>query len=519
MKLRRFVATKQFTKVILTASGSYLLFTLLIRLPVYPDEEQWLYINSRQFIDHTMQYLFPVCRLGFEANQPILWLPIRALEWLLYSQLGLINHIRIAGIVQAIIFLLVYRTFLKHFARNYKLAKILAIVTLTTGLIPFLLILNRPEQQLILLFFCSLNACQSFMTTKQARMKILLVVAIAFLVASMPAVHPKGSLFSSATVIFLFFLTRKSNLVFTLSVAAIALISSFNSTQVWSNRTNCKESEFLDSIFRKITLNPTELHMGTIRMVAGNVIRTPKYLLNSLYQYEYQSNWLAQQGRISLIAIVIANFAFLTLVSFTFIKLFLQFRNLHYKHVRWQLQEWMASLFITMFIILTILQRTKNFYDSYLPIILLGSAGLIVLNQLEPRDDKRYRKLLYSIAIVSIPAFLLTSINFNVSSSKSNNEVYSSIISDCGITDAELLEGRFIVDNSLAKYFWETPNFVYSGYVWGWWAQDVDAEQLIKRLEPPVIIVRNDGSLKLKKSDVIVGDFVCRNKLKISPVL
>jgi hypothetical protein len=259
--------------------------------------------------------------------------------------------------------------------------------------------------------------------------------------------------------------------------------------------------------------------MGTIRMVVGNVIRTPKYLLNSLYQYEYQSNWLAQQGRISLIAIVIANFAFLTLVSFTFIKLFLQFRNLHYKHVRWQLQEWMASLFITMFIILTILQRTKNFYDSYLPIILLGSAGLIVLNQLEPRDDKRYRKLLYSIAIVSIPAFLLTSINFNVSSSKSNNEVYSSIISDCGITDAELLEGRFIVDNSLAKYFWETPNFVYSGYVWGWWAQDVDAEQLIKRLEPPVIIVRNDGSLKLKKSDVIVGDFVCRNKLKISPVL
>ena len=56
-----------------------------------------------------------------------------------------------------------------------------------------------------------------------------------------------------------------------------------------------------------ITLNPTDLRMGTFRMIAGNVIRTPKYLLNSLYQYEYQSNWLAQQGRIPLIAIVIAN--------------------------------------------------------------------------------------------------------------------------------------------------------------------------------------------------------------------
>jgi hypothetical protein len=115
---------------------------------------------------------------------------------------------------------------------------------------------------------------------------------------------------------------------------------------------------------------------------------------------------------------------------------------------------------------------------------------------------------------MSIPAFLLTTLNFNVSSSKSNEGIYDLIIRDCGITDAELLKGRFIVDNSLARYFWETPNLVYSGYVWGWWAQDVNAEELINRLEPPVIIVRNDGSLDLKKSDVIVGDFVCRKNPK-----
>jgi hypothetical protein len=514
MKLKRFLANKQITKIILTVSGFYLLLSLLIRLPVYPDEEQWLYINSRQFVDHTMQYLFPVCQLGFEASQPILWLPIRALEWILYSHLGLINHIRIAGIVQAIIFLFVYRTFLKNFARNYKFAKVLAIVTLTTGLIPFLLILNRPEQQLILLFFCALNACLSFTTTKHVRMKILLAVAIAFLVASMPAVHPKGLLFSLATVVFFLFMTRKSGVAFTLPVTAIALISSLNSTQVWSKRTNCKESEFLDSIFRTITLNPTELHMGTIRMVAGNVIRTPKYLLNSLYQYEYQSNWLVQQGRIPLLAIVIANIAFLTVVSFIIIKIFLHFRDLHKRHVKWQVQEWISALFITMFIILTVLQRTKNFYDSYLPIILLGSAGLIVLNQLQPWDEKRRRKVLYSIVIMSIPAFLLTTLNFSISSSKSNEGIYDLIIRDCGITETELLEGGFIIDNSLTKYFWRTPKFVYSGYVWGWWAQDVNAEKLINRLEPPVIIVRNDGTLNLNESDVIVGDFVCRKNLK-----
>lgn len=513
MNLKSIIPTKIIIKIILVGSSAYLLFTLLSRLPVYPDEEQWLYINSRQFIDHTMQYLFPVCQNGFQVSQPIFWLPIRALEWLLYSQLELINHIRIAGIIQAIIFIFVYREFLKNFARNYKFARMLSVVTVCTGLIPFLLILNRPEQQLILLFFCSLNACYSFTVTERARMKIWLTLVIAFLVASMPAIHPKGSLFSLVTIVFLISFTRKTSLTSTLPLTCIALISSFNSTQVWSSRTSCKESEFLNSIFQTITVNPADLHVNTIRMVAGNIVRTPKYLLNSMYQNEYQSNWLAQQNRISAMAMAMANLAFLSLISFLLVRLFLHFRNLRKNQAKWQVQELISTLFITMFIVLTVLQRTKNFYDSYLPVILLGSAAIIVQKQVQIEDSKRFRKFIYGVVVVTTPAFIFTSLSINVPTSKSQKHLYNSIIRDCGITDAELLEGRFFLDNSLAKSFWDTPNFVYSGYVWGWWAQDVDAEKLIRRLKPPVIIVRNDGTLNLRKSDVIVEDFVCRNSL------
>ena len=32
---------------------------------------------------------------------------------------------------------------------------------------------------------------------------------------------------------------------------------------------------------------------------------------------------------------------------------------------------------------------------------------------------------------------------------------------------------------SLIQLFWDTPRTIYSGYIWGWWGQDVDDKKLI----------------------------------------
>jgi len=133
------------------------LVALLKRLPVYPDEEQWIYVNSRQFTDNTMQYLFPVCREGFQITQPLIWYPVRFLEWFLYSHLGLVNQIRAVGLAQAIITLMLLLKFLNLYARHLRQAQLVLLSGMMIGLLPFLLALNRPEQLLLILFLSFLN--------------------------------------------------------------------------------------------------------------------------------------------------------------------------------------------------------------------------------------------------------------------------------------------------------------------------------------------------------------------------
>ena len=168
-------------------------------------------------------------------------------------------------------------------------------------------------------------------------------------------------------------------------------------------------------------------------------------------------------------------------------------------------------MMIGMFGILTTLQRTKNFYDSYLPILLILSAAIIVQKKKPINSFGRIKNFQRAIIFLSLPAFIWTNSNFVKLDPQQNKISYTSLIQKCEITNYQLARGGFIIDGSLTKYFWASPNLIYSNYVWGWWAQDVDAEKLIARMKPPVIIVRNDGTLRRNTSDSIDGDFLCRN--------
>jgi hypothetical protein len=478
---------------------------------VYPDEEQWLYVNSRQSIDHLMQYLFPVCEKGFQLSQPILWGPIRTLNWIVYSYFSQIMNLRVVGLLQALLFLFVYWKFLGFFARNGKQAKTIAFGVFCLGLIPFLLILNRPEQQLTLLFFCALNISVSMNKTASLTKQIIFGIIFTLFVVSMPAIHPKGLLFSLAVCAISLLGGSKKTFWLSTFAGIAGAISSINSIQVWSTRTSCEQSGFLNSIFQTITINPTDLDSDSARMVAGNLIRTPKYLINIFYQNNYQSNWLAQKSQIPIAYQVLADAVMITVVAFILLSLFLHFVNTFRKKEKFSKVDYISVVFVGMFGVLTTLQRTKNFYDSYLPIILLLSAAIIVRREQHLISHEKLKKSLAVGIILTLPAFISTSLNFIETDAQQQKTTYKLILQDCGITDDELSRGGFIIDGSLTKYFWASPKFIYSSYVWGWWAQDVDAEKLIKRLNPPVVIVRNDGTLIKKTSDSVVNDFLCRN--------
>ena len=491
-----------------------LFVALAIRLPVYPDEEQWLYINSRQFIDGTMQYLFPACSQGFKLEMPWIWAPVRSVFWLLYSKFGLIDHIRMMGILQAALTLVGIRVFISQYSRNKLEAHKVWRPLLILGTFPFLLVLNRPEQPLFLFFLGSayLGHVLPKIVSKSGRvfartLQVLILI-------SMPAIHPKGVLFSLMALSLLIFQSGRVSKRTPFPEIGLTVFSIWESSKIWNNRTLCPESVFITDTFKNITLNPTKLDSSTPLMVFGNIIRAPKYLLHMFYQQSYQSNWLAQDETIPLFLVILGNIAILGFCIFILKALArnLVIRTLNSRTL--DLSGFIAVILVSGSFSLLLLQRTKNFYDSYLVVLLLVLAAAITFESKSTTRNYRIAFTPQMVCLLVIPALCFTLINIAPDKQGENNAIGRQIVNLCGITSKQIASGNFIIDPSLTRYFWDSPRFVYSSYVWGWWAQDVKAVNIVERLNPPVIIIRNENLLKPEPGDVTVGDFYCRNSTR-----
>lgn len=498
----------------LSSSGAILSFSialalLLNRLPVYTDEEQWIYINARQYTDHTMQYLFPICNKGFQIDQPIVWYPIRAVLWFLYSHLGLVGHIRIIGVVQAAITILVIRQFLRFYSRNAKQGQTLFFSGVCVGLIPFLIVLNRPEQPLLIMFISALNFTYIYQQSSTHKKKFALFSFLVLMLISMPAIHPKGSLFSLLALSCFILISKNSSLVSKLMITILTLYSAIISVDIWSRRTYCPRSKFLTKTFENITLNPSQFDTHSLRLILGNIARVPKYLINMMYQNSYQSDWLSQENKVSTPPLILANIGVIMIAILLMYVIFTSLRLKSFHELLVDKTKVVVLALIFGFSVLAILQRTKNFYDSYLPamFLLLGASLLINFSQ---EKWKKQKVLLLSIAL-TIPSFLLTAQNFRADSHFNHETLTKKIIKECGISNEQLKEGGFVIGSPMSRTFWDTPRFIYSDYLWGWWSQDVDAEEFIREAKPSVIIVSRETPLRTQKNDVYVEGYVCRN--------
>lgn len=493
------------------------LILFMLRLPVYADEEQWLYINSRQFTDDSMQYLFPFCQAGFQLNVPMTWVPIRSILWLIYTHIGLINSIRLIGVVQGLLVVISLRIFLRHYARNFKVAQRIVFVGVLLGTTPFLLVLNRPEQLLILLFLTSANLSAKKISEAPLSYKIFYTVFQVFLLISMPAIHPKGNLLSLVALIIFALQHIKKLKSVTAILIAVFLFSLFESTKIWNIRTNCPESNFLTETFKIITLNPTQIDSTFFSTVIGNLLRTPKYIYHLLFLPSPQSNWLAQANPIPFTLVILGSIgvlAFTGFVVFQLLKILGIFTRLREPK---EISNYVSLVLIVAFVVLNLLQRTKNFYDSYLPVLLLILAASISYSGNFKLQKIEGQRILNVLMLINAPALIFTLINIAPNSGQITNEAGVRLVKDCKITNAQIEAGNFVLDPSLTIFFWESPRFIYSSYLWGWWAQGIEPQKVIERMRPPVMIVRSDSPLIKKQTDVISGDFLCRNSKITGP--
>ena len=266
------------------------------KLPVYVDEVQWKLTVSRYFLDGgKLIYLFPACDKGWLLSTPITWYPGRILDALLYGDASSPDKLRSYGwsIFMGLIFLwawILYR--LSDISKFNCLLFISSFFSL--GMLPYLMVLNRPEQSLLLWTSLALGVSLVFSRSKLPTISMRLLITglfilFGFLIAS---AHPKGIYFFP--LLFFVFRNCEKSIFLGLVFISTLIISAYETISLWKIRTSCEESPWLTKLISQFTVQPELIFTNPAAFFdAGfnNLKRWHDYLDPIAFHADYQSQW------------------------------------------------------------------------------------------------------------------------------------------------------------------------------------------------------------------------------------
>lgn len=217
-------------------------FSIAALMPLYTDEVAWKMIQGRYLLDggKTISTL-PLCST-FVFDAPVLLRPFRLFDALIYRQFHSPAVIRTYGVSLMAAWMLVTWALLTK-GRSDKLARasiaVLIVSVSTLGIMPFLMVMSRPEQ--ILLLGITLFAIPVVAIPRPAQRSPAADAAAAFAVILFCGYfftsHPRAAFALPLTLVFIgyFFVRKPSALI----VGAAATLFCLVSVSDWSLRTQC----------------------------------------------------------------------------------------------------------------------------------------------------------------------------------------------------------------------------------------------------------------------------------------
>src|SRR5579872_1805415 len=158
------------------------LLPLLLVFPIYSDELLWKLLDSRLLLDSgKLLYLFPECTKGISLDPPISWYPLQLIDAALYSDMTNPQMLRYwaIGIFFALVF---YCAWFVRFslrpAIGYAATVGAVLAPLSLGVLPFLLVMNRPEQGLLVVLVLGCSIPVLLERRKMAALQIWAIAAV-----------------------------------------------------------------------------------------------------------------------------------------------------------------------------------------------------------------------------------------------------------------------------------------------------------------------------------------------------
>lgn len=361
---------------------------LSLFLPVYSDEVSWKFMQARLLIDGGVNItLYPYCGASFALVPPWFMVPARLFDAWLYADLAPPIRLRLLGIIHLLIWVtlllwLLPKTLALQLQRVTLMSVIIAFITL--GVLPFLLIINRPEQVLLLgltvifLLPFLVGSNRSIWLECGRALFLVLIAAVLF------SYHPKAFPFLPLIIISSYFSVRH----WMLRIPAGGALSYFvvSSYVYWSERMACPEHMEMMATLRKyggfITLSDILSEPGkTVQIIIHNVFRVIQYPYSMFFlpQENVEARWMPANDSLSIWALLtnvfLLIFGILSCILFLYILYFLR-QRLGTNHGNRQRFGMTVAVIISI-LLLSGLEPHKNFYDTSLIVPLAALAILM----------------------------------------------------------------------------------------------------------------------------------------------
>jgi hypothetical protein len=406
-------------------------------LPVYSDEVVTKFRIARLFLERgDAVTLFPQCTAT--AGRTVSWIfyPIGMLLSALYAHLEPLG-LRVSGIVLSLIWfvLLAYWCWAQTRDSGVALQRFAGFVAVgSLGILPFLWVLSRPEQLLILaILMLSLAALFSSKPTS-AKGQASVTAGMALLLSFLFYAHPKSMFYMPFALVAVWLATASYHKVIRYGLILFVLGSCVQVFHYFNALGNCQDAPGIKLMLGANTLLPGALLSAPDEFISAafnNFIRFPDRLLTHLtFNETYQSGWLPPlSGSFEALpylnlAIYYFLFIFVAGVHFLAVSLFL----LQLIHRRVTGPVLLALLLVGANVVNAFFYNIQNFYagTQFIPVTIIITALLMqsrrgVKGNSAPALVAYSLLLLFSIvSMVTSLALVTPGITRNISSAQSS---------------------------------------------------------------------------------------------------
>lgn len=394
----------------------FLCFLLSYR-PVYYDEIAYRITNSRIFFDgfFKISYYFPVCKAIEQMDAPLLWIPGRIIDGILFYLGKTPWSFRFIGTLMYITWLAgtanIASKILDHKKSKYYFAVIM-IAFSTVGVLPAMMVWTRPENELLiaLSFFLFFPLYTSRIERPSFRKAVFEFILFLLMASWCLPLHSKSVLFIPLMCLSFCYsfhpwrVTRSISLLGGLYLASL----SFASYKAHTYRNSyCPESNGgLNKIFSSLNLMPEILFQDPKSFFEGvyvNLSNTKCYFERIFFLDSYPVHWLPP-GTMSGVSADLLNNLIRLAIFLAAILIPMEFiaacSNFSKKPSFQSSQKILLPLsFIVSLFILNALQITKHMYES---IIFIGSIPLTLVYLFSTNSGSTPLKTIRFLMMISI---------------------------------------------------------------------------------------------------------------------